>query len=230
MFDTYGGILYICFDEYESLISTEYFYLRFQMINTLEKLPNEILLSIFSYLTWDEILVSLSKINRRFDCIIRTLFSSRVIKFTFDYLNCSYAAFSSTLIPLLFDSSMSFYTMIESVHFDEWKSVSFDFCHQLLFLDCNEQAIFFPNLESLSIYRCLISIPLLQTLSSLIQYQLNHLTLKFDHDAVRVLNNVRGKSPIIDDIGKMKISKSIRGCNSYYKVSSIEIYTIKYCH
>jgi len=43
------------------------------MIKTLERLPNEILLMIFSNLSWVELLISLWPLNKRFDILIHSV-------------------------------------------------------------------------------------------------------------------------------------------------------------
>ncbi|CAF1553588.1 unnamed protein product, partial [Rotaria sp. Silwood1] len=47
------------------------------MISKLETLPYEILLDIFSYLSWDKILISLWSINRRINYVIYSVFSMK---------------------------------------------------------------------------------------------------------------------------------------------------------
>ena len=49
------------------------------------------------------------------------------------------------------------------------------------------QILCFPNLKSLKITQCLLSQSLIQTLSLLIQNQLNQLTLTFDEEMIELI-------------------------------------------
>ncbi|CAF4710180.1 unnamed protein product, partial [Rotaria sp. Silwood2] len=74
------------------------------MISKLEIFPNEILLNVFSYLSWDEILISLWSLNKRFNSLIYSIFSNNENGIIFNKPDLSYQTFSSILLPLIFNS------------------------------------------------------------------------------------------------------------------------------
>ncbi|CAF3370587.1 unnamed protein product, partial [Rotaria socialis] len=155
------------------------------MISKLETLPDEILLGIFSYLSWDKILISLWSINRRINYVIYSVFSMEKSGLVFNQSDLSYKNFSSILLPLILNSSY-LSSLIKYIHFDGTYSNSYNIINKCLY---NQQILCFPNLKSLDITRCLLSRSLIQTLSLLIQNQLEQLTLTFDKDVVKVIVN-----------------------------------------
>ena len=125
------------------------------MISKLEIFPNEILLNVFCYLSWDEILISLWSLNKRFNSLIYSIFSNNKNGIIFNKPNLSYKIFSEILLPLIFNSSSSLSSNIKYIHFDGRKSIHFDFIYQCLFSCKNDQQkMSFPNLKSLYITRC----------------------------------------------------------------------------
>jgi hypothetical protein len=131
------------------------------MISKLEIFPNEILLNVFCYLSWDDVLISLWSLNKRFNALIYSIFSNNKNGIIFNKPNLSYKTFSQILLPLLFNSSSSLSSNIKYIHFDGRKSIPFDFIYQYLF-SCNndQQKLSFPNLKSLHITRCFLTQPI----------------------------------------------------------------------
>ncbi|CAF1251594.1 unnamed protein product [Rotaria sordida] len=158
------------------------------MISTFETLPNEILLNIFCYLSWDKILISLWSLNRRINSIIYSIFSIDKNGLIFNQPDLSYKKFSSILQPLILNSSY-LSSSIKYIHFDGTYSNSYNVINQCLYYNNDKQILCFPNLKSLKITRCLLSRSLIQTLSLLIQYQLEQFTLTFDEDIVKLFVN-----------------------------------------
>ncbi|CAF4644612.1 unnamed protein product, partial [Rotaria sp. Silwood2] len=158
------------------------------MISKLETLPDEILLDIFSFLSWDKILISLWLINRRINYVIYSIFSMKKSGIVFNQSDLSYKKFSSILLPLISNSSY-LSSLIKYIHFDGTYSNSYYIINKCLY---NQQILCFPNLKSLNITRCLLSRSLIQTLSLLIQNQLEQLTLTFDKDIVELIVNSDG--------------------------------------
>lgn len=152
------------------------------MISKLEILPNEIILNVFFYLSWNELLMSLWSLNQRFNSLIYSTLSNNKYGVIFHESNISYKTFSSILLPLVFNSSPSIASNIKYMHFDGRISIPFDFIHQCFFCNNHQQEMCFPNLKTLYITRCFLTQPLIQTLSVLIKCQLNHLTLTFHED------------------------------------------------
>ncbi|CAF4733864.1 unnamed protein product, partial [Rotaria sp. Silwood2] len=113
----------------------------------------------------------------------------------------SYQTFSSILLPLIFNSSSYLSSNIKYIHFDGSKSIPFDFIYQCLFSNNDQQQMSFPNLKSLYITRCFLTQPTIQTLSVLIQYQLNQLTFTFHEDMFEGADYTRDLSLPIFDTG-----------------------------
>ncbi|CAF1330690.1 unnamed protein product [Rotaria sp. Silwood1] len=151
------------------------------MISKLEKFPNEILLNIFSYLSWDDMLISLWSLNERINSLVCSIFSMSKNGIIVNKPGLSYRIFSSILLPLICNS-LSLSSSIKYIHFGGINSSSCDLINICFFYNTNKQRIF-PNLRSLYITECSLSQTLIQTLSMLIQHQLNHLTLILDKDA-----------------------------------------------
>ncbi|CAF1434190.1 unnamed protein product [Rotaria sordida] len=151
------------------------------MISKLEKFPNEILLNIFSYLSWDDMLISLWSLNERINSLVCSIFSISKNGIIVNKPGLSYRTFSSILLPLICNS-LSLSSSIKYIHFSGINSSSCDLINICFFYNINKQRIF-PNLRSLYITECSLSQTLIQTLSMLIQHQLNHLTLILDKDA-----------------------------------------------
>ncbi|CAF1349936.1 unnamed protein product [Rotaria sordida] len=151
------------------------------MISKLEKFPNEILLNIFSYLSWDDMLISLWSLNERINSLVCSIFSISKNGIIVNKPGLSYRTFSSILLPLICNS-LSLSSSIKYIHFGGINSSSCDLINICFFYNINKQRIF-PNLRSLYITECSLSQTLIQTLSMLIQHQLNHLTLILDKDA-----------------------------------------------
>ncbi|CAF1298954.1 unnamed protein product, partial [Adineta steineri] len=168
------------------------------MVNKLEILSNEIFLHIFSYLSWDDILISLWSMNERINSLICSIFSINKCGIIFNKPGLSYKKCSSILFPLIFNS-LSLCSNIKSMHFDGIYSIPFDFIYEKFFYHKDKPRICFPNLKSLYITKCLLSQPIIQILSTLIKYQLDELLLTFHEDT----------NEIFDDIGDLVSNISI---------------------
>ncbi|CAF4508032.1 unnamed protein product [Rotaria sp. Silwood2] len=88
------------------------------MISNLEMFPNEILLNVFCYLSWDEILIYLGSLNKRFNSLIYSIFSNNENRIIFNKPDLSYQTFSSILLPLILNSSSFFSSKAKYIHFD----------------------------------------------------------------------------------------------------------------
>ncbi|CAF2791573.1 unnamed protein product [Rotaria sp. Silwood2] len=88
------------------------------MISNLEMFPNEILLNVFCYLSWDEILIYLGSLNKRFNSLIYSIFSNNENRIIFNKPDLSYQTFSSILLPLILNSSSFLSSKIKYIHFD----------------------------------------------------------------------------------------------------------------
>ncbi|CAF2557937.1 unnamed protein product [Rotaria sp. Silwood2] len=165
------------------------------MISKLETLPNEILLNIFCYLSWDKMLISLWSLNRRINLIIYSIFSIDKNGIILNQSGLSYKKFSLILFPLICNSSLS--SFIKYIHFDGTNSNSPDLIHECLFYNNDKQILCFPNLKSLKITQCLLSQSLIQTLSLLIQLKLDQLALTLDEDMVELIRNPKQRWRII---------------------------------
>ncbi|CAF1019430.1 unnamed protein product [Rotaria sordida] len=152
------------------------------MISKIETLPNEILLHIFSCLTWDNMLTSLWSLNARFNsliCLTLSINDNRLNNGLVIVHGLSYNKCCSILFPLILNSS-SLCSSIQRIHFDGTNLMSSDLCYQLLFN--NKNILHFPHLKSLILTRCGSIEPVIQSLVYLIKYQLDELTLTFDDD------------------------------------------------
>ncbi|CAF1506480.1 unnamed protein product, partial [Rotaria sordida] len=97
-----------------------------------EILPNEILLHIFSYLEWFDMLISLWSLNIRFNslvCSILSIYGNRLNNGLLITHGLSYNKCCSILFPLFLNSS-SLSSSIQYIHFDETNSISCDFSYQ----------------------------------------------------------------------------------------------------
>ncbi|CAF3885567.1 unnamed protein product, partial [Rotaria sordida] len=150
------------------------------MITKIETLPNEILLHVFSHLSWFDMLTSLWSLNTRLNSLVcLTLSRSDNISNTGILITqgLSYNKCSSILFPLILTSS-SLCSSIQRIHFDETNSSACALIYEWLF---NEKKILnSPNLKSLILTRCGSIEPIVQCLSYLIEHQLDELTLTFD--------------------------------------------------
>ncbi|CAF0836276.1 unnamed protein product [Rotaria sordida] len=155
------------------------------MITKIETLPNEILINIFSYLPWFDILTSLWSLNFRFNSLVCSILSINDNQLNSGLLithGLSYNKCCSILFPLILNSS-SLCSSIQRIHFDETNSIASDLCYQWLFNDKN--ILRFPNLKSFILTRCGSIEPIIQSLSHLIEHQLEELTLTFDHQVFK---------------------------------------------
>ncbi|CAF3556250.1 unnamed protein product, partial [Rotaria sp. Silwood2] len=153
----------------------------------METLPNEILLHIFSYLEWFDLLTGFWSLNVRFNSLVcsalsigdNSLNTGLIIK-----QGLSYNKLSSLLFPLILNSS-SLSSSIRRIYFDGTNSIACDLSYELLFND--KKILRFPNLKSLILTRCISIEPIVQSLSYLMEHQLDELTLTFD-DQVFIRN------------------------------------------
>lgn len=170
------------------------------MKSTLEILPNEIFHDIFSYFSWNEILISFWSLNQRINSIIGSVFSTGKTGIIFNESAVSCKTFTSTLLPLI-QNSLFLSSTIKYMHFNGNSSIPFDLICQDLFSNYAKQKITFPNLKSFYMKSCLLSKPLIETLSLLIQHQLNELTLIFDEETYQMLSRDRASASMVADIG-----------------------------
>ncbi|CAF4847333.1 unnamed protein product, partial [Rotaria sp. Silwood2] len=140
-----------------------------KMTNELEILPNEIFLNIFLYFSWDEILISFWSLNQRINHLVCSIFEINKYGIIFNQPGLSYKKFSKILLPLVFNSS-SLCSSIKYIHFDGINSIPFNLIYQNIFSHSDKFHLYFSNLKSLYITRCLLSQSLIQILSFLIQY------------------------------------------------------------
>ena len=141
------------------------------MANSFETLPNEILLQIISNLSWSEILTLF--------CALLSMNNTRGnVGIVFNRPGLSYEKCSSLLLPII-TNSLSLSSAIRCIHINEANSNSSELLHQWFFSDV-KQIFLFSNLRSLTLTRCLLSEPLIKTLSMLIELQLDELRLTFD--------------------------------------------------
>ncbi|CAF1329570.1 unnamed protein product [Rotaria sp. Silwood1] len=155
------------------------------MINRLETLPNEVLLSIFSCLSWFEMITSLWSLNKRFNSLICSILSTNGINLTEPGL--SFKKCCSTLFPLICNSSSpSLASYIHRIHFDGTNSSASDFIYEWLFYNNNNHdgnIHRYPNLKSVVLTRCLLVESLNKTLKLFMKHRLDELTLTFDKEA-----------------------------------------------
>jgi hypothetical protein len=105
------------------------------MINKLENLPNEILILIFSNLSWFEIIKSLWPINQRINSVICSIFSIDNTRYNngivLTQTGLSHMECSRILLPLISKSSC-LSSSIRSIHFDDANSNSSEYIYQWL--------------------------------------------------------------------------------------------------
>jgi hypothetical protein len=163
-----------------------------KMISRLEASPNEVLLFIFQHLSCLEMLTSFWSLNQRFNSLIYSIFSIHKNPYNsgliFTQPGFSRSKWFSTLFPFICHSSSPLLaSYIKYIHFDGTNSSVCDLSYEWLFEDIvnNERKILrYPNLKSLILTRCLLIEPLVKTLSLLIEYQLDELTLSFDEELI----------------------------------------------
>lgn len=158
-----------------------------RMISKLEILSDELLLLIISYLSWDEVLSSFWLINTRINSLICEAFSSYKSRIIFDQFGLSHQTFSSSLLARICYST-ALTSSIKSLYLDGSTSI-FVFIDQYIFYHKNDFTFSLPNLKSLYINNCSPSPSIFQTLSRLIRYQLDHLTLIIHEDISEADNN-----------------------------------------
>ncbi|CAF4408349.1 unnamed protein product, partial [Rotaria sp. Silwood2] len=167
------------------------------MITTLETIPNEILLMIFSHLSWFELVMSLSSLNKRFDRLICSILSKIDNKSNNGLViinpGLSYNKCNSILLPLISNPLLPFASCIRRIHFDGTICNAADLSYKWLF-DNDKKILHFPNLKSLILTRCLLVEPLIKSLPILIKYQLDELKLTFDKDIITLLRYPNGLS------------------------------------
>lgn len=152
------------------------------MNTNFEIIPNEILLNIFSYLSWIEILESFWSLNERFNSIVCSSFLMNKNGIILNRPGISYKKLSSILFPLI-NNSLQFSSSIKHIHIDGENSLFYDtICEYILSNNDNKQNMKFLNLKSLYINQCFLSQSLSETLCFLIQNQLEELRLSFDKD------------------------------------------------
>ncbi|CAM4767439.1 unnamed protein product [Rotaria magnacalcarata] len=158
------------------------------MISKLETLPNEILLDIFCYLSWNKMLISLWSLNERINFLICLIFSKDKHGIIFNQTDLSYKIFSEILLPLICKSSL-LSSVVKYIHFDGINTNSYNLISQSFFSNNDNKTFYFPNLKSLKVTQCLLSQSLIKTLSLLIHYQLDQLTLSLDERMIKFIRD-----------------------------------------
>ncbi|CAF3420896.1 unnamed protein product [Rotaria socialis] len=150
-------------------------------MSKLEALPNEILILIFCNLSWFERTISLWSLNARFNFLICLTFSIDENGIIFNQPGLSYKKCYSGSFPLISNlSTLSIASFVRHMHFDGTNSNVCDLIHKLLFHNNFGEGFHYPNLKSLVVSECLLSEPLIKSLSWLIENQLYKLTLSFE--------------------------------------------------
>ncbi|CAF3869148.1 unnamed protein product [Rotaria sp. Silwood1] len=167
----------------------------------MEILPNEILLHIFSYLEWFDMLTSFWSLNIRFNSLVCSALSINDNLLKTGLLikqGLPYNKFSSILFPLILNSSF-LSSSIQRIHFDGTNSISCDISYELLFND--KKILRFPNLKSLILTRCISIESVVQSLSYLIEHQVDELTLTFDQQVFKRSFYINKHSSMASDMG-----------------------------
>jgi hypothetical protein len=175
------------------------------MITKLEILPNEILSIIFSNLSSIELLTCLWPLNKRFEVLICSFLSRSDNQLNSGLVivepGLSFEKFHSIFSSLISNSLSLVTSCIRRIHLDGTNSNVCDLIYEW-FYDNKKNASPFPSLKSFILTRCLLTESLIKTLSKLIKYQLDELTLTFDQDENELLNNLnefRRKDPNTGD-------------------------------
>ncbi|CAF1411206.1 unnamed protein product [Adineta steineri] len=148
------------------------------MISTLEILPSELIVNIFSYILWNDILVSFWSLNQRINSLICLTFSTNKNGIIINQTGLSYKIFLSKLFPLIFNCSFLI-NSIRHIHLDGTNSNSYDFFNMNGYIN-------YPNLKSLILNRFYLSESLVENLYFLIERRLKELTLILDEDIFTV--------------------------------------------
>ncbi|CAF3553227.1 unnamed protein product [Rotaria sp. Silwood1] len=183
----------------------------------METIPNEILLHIFSYLSWFDMLTSLWSLNMRLNSLVCSILSINNNRLNSGILithGLSYNKCCSILFPLILNSS-SVYSSIRRIHFDDKNSISSDLCYEWLFNDKN--ILRFPNLKSLILIRCGSIESVVQSLFYLIKHQLDELTLTFDQHVPK-LRCFSLKTFISDDLNIIYVKWLLNNMNYVEKL------------
>lgn len=184
---------------------------------TIETLSNEILLYIFSHVSWTDLLTSFWSLNIRFNalvCLTLSVNSNLLNTGLVITLGSSYNKLHSTLLPLILNSSY-LSSCIQRIHFDERNSIVRDRIYQWLF---NDKEILFPNLKSLILTQCRLMEPLIESLVYLIEHQLDELILNFGNDNSMVPDFVTEDSPwAIDQSNSLFVILPTLKQNKFYR-------------
>ncbi|CAF5169647.1 unnamed protein product, partial [Rotaria sp. Silwood1] len=125
-------------------------------------------------------LTSFWSLNIRFNSLVCSILSINDNRLNSGLLithGLAYNKCCSILFPLILNSS-PLSSSIQRIHFDGSNSIASDLCYEWLF---NDKKLFhFPNLKSLVLGQCGSIKPIVQSLSYLVQHQLDELTLTFD--------------------------------------------------
>jgi hypothetical protein len=174
------------------------------MSTSLETLPNEILIFIFSNLSWSELLVSLWSLNKRFNSVICSVLSRIDSQLNSGLViiepGLSYNKYNSILFPLISNPFLPLASCIQRIYFDGTYCNASDLSYQWLF-DNEKKILRFPNLKSLTLTQCLFVEPLIKSVPILIKYQLDELTLSFNKDIIGLLRNSNGFSTMTPRAG-----------------------------
>ena len=152
------------------------------MANALENLPNEILMMILNYFSWNELLTSWWCLNTHLNSLICSLFFTGQTRITFNQPGLSYKECSATFIPMM-TQSIDLSSCVRFIHLDGLNSLAHDVLDQWLYcVDNDTTKLRFSNLKSLVLTRFSLSEPSINSLSRLIRDQLKHLRIDVDED------------------------------------------------
>lgn len=161
-----------------------------KMSTTIETLPNEIFIHVFSYVAWYDMLTCFWSLNKRFDSLICSTLSRNDDSFNSGIVisnGLSYKKCSTVLFPLIFSCS-SLCSSIQRIHFDGKNSNGCHLFSEFLFDENN--LLRFPNLKTVVITQCESMMSTIESLSYLIEYQLENLTLSFAHYGLQKMFHV----------------------------------------
>ncbi len=168
------------------------------MMNKLENLPNEILLIIFSHITWFEMSQTFWWLNQRLNDLIYLkssmnnngiILSERCLTFSRSHsMMTSNISHLSTLL-----------SCIESIDINGTYCNCSDVISQWIF---HSKAIRFVNLKKVILRKCYLTEELIVNLSFLIEHQLNELALTIDKDVFESLNSQRLSRTIPFKLGR----------------------------
>lgn len=152
-------------------------------MNALENLPNEILLLVLSYFSWDELLASWWRLNRRLESLVCLMFFNGATWLMFNRPGLSYRQLTEVFLPATPRSTSALCSSIRCVHLDESNSLSVHLLHLWLCpADNSTSELRFSSLTSIHLTRFTFSEASINSLSRLVRDQLTDLRIDVDGD------------------------------------------------